>query len=566
MLNLDQCLGANRPLIFTVSESDMEVLQHLDRKYKDRRFFIYSTTLAKIVPLPDLLKTHFQGTTTKAARSVTTVEALGEILNKDFNTTNDKFETYVFLNADNYINDKQIIRRIKDIVARYQLDEGFTVNMVFISQTVMVPMDLERLAEVVFFNLPTETECKEFSDFLTNKLDLKDDRKLDKAGNVLSGVDRRPSLEVVNNLKGLTRFEMEQAYLQSFHIYKAKEGAGRIDLEFIRNFKKSAIAKTDLLSLMESDVTFDKVGGLGTLKSWVKKCYGGWTVEGKAFGLPQLKGLLMVGLSGCGKSLVSKAIGNEWGLPVLNFDPTRIFSSRVGDSEANMRRVLSIIETVSPCVLLIDEIEKGFAGMQSSTFSDAGTTARTIGQFLIWMQECTAPVFTVATSNNIAYLPPELIGRFDECFFVNMPQVAERKDIFSIHFKKFGRDPSKFDLEKIAEKSQDLSGREIEQALKEALYDAFYKKIDLTTEVILEVLSKKTSLLTTMAEQLNYLIRWVGWDSQKKDGIRARFASPMDEMDRSRVMSEIDTLLKEVANKPLDPNSLGIGGGGPGKC
>jgi SpoVK/Ycf46/Vps4 family AAA+-type ATPase len=231
-----------------------------------------------------------------------------------------------------------------------------------------------------------------------------------------------------------------------------------------------------------------------------------------------------------------------------------------------MRRVLQIVENISPCILFIDEIEKGFAGMQSSTFSDSGVTARVIGSFLIWMQECKAPVFTVATSNAIHYLPPELIGRFDECFFVNMPQVDEREVIFSIHIKKLGKDPEKFDLKKLAEKSQDLSGREIEQVLKESMYDAFHEKSDLTTEVILRALSKKTSLLTTMGEQMSYLLKWVGWDPQKKDGVRARFASPVDEMNRSRVMSEIDAMLKEVGSKPIDPAGIGLDGSGPSKC
>jgi len=185
--------------------------------------------------------------------------------------------------------------------------------------------------------------------------------------------------------------------------------------------------------------------------------------------------------------------------------------------------------------------------MQSSTFSDSGVTARVIGSFLIWLQECKKPVFTVATANNIAYLPPELISRFDETFFVNMPATYERQDIFSIHLKKLNLKVENFDLKKLAEASQDLSGREIEQTLRESMYDAFYKDKAMDTDTILRVLSKKTSLLTTMAEQLDYLLKWVGWDEDKKDGIRARFASSFE--DRARVQDEIEKLLSDVENK-----------------
>jgi SpoVK/Ycf46/Vps4 family AAA+-type ATPase len=245
-----------------------------------------------------------------------------------------------------------------------------------------------------------------------------------------------------------------------------------------------------------------------------------------------------------------KAIGNEWGLPVVEFDPSLIFSSRVGDSEQNMRHVLKIVENLSPCILSIDEIEKGLAGMQSSTFSDSGVTARVIRSFLIWMQDSTKPVFVVATANNIQHLPPELINRFDETFFVNLPQSFERKDIFEIHIKKLNRKPEKIECGKLAEQSKDLSGREIEQVLKEAMYEAYFNKKELSTDIISEILEKKTNLITTMAEQLKYLLKWVGWDDIKKDGIRARFASPCESLDIGRVHCEIDEILKDVEGQP----------------
>lgn len=532
MLTLDQCMGANRPLMFVMAESDIEVLQHLEKNHtKKNKFFVYSTTLTTTIPLSDLLLKKFNSCANGMPSS--TVEVLDGILNKNFHQANSSFESYIFLDSDNFINDKQVVRKIKDILSRYQLDSSFAVSLVCISHTVSVPPSLERLSEVVFFDLPDEKALRATSDGLTKELDLKVDK--DHPENSTA-----PSEEVIINLKGLTKFEVEQAYLQSYFMHK------KIELSFIRNFKKSAIAKTDLLSLLETEITFDNIGGLSTLKKWIKKSAGGWTVEGRKFGLPQLKGLLLVGLPGSGKTLISKAIGNEWGLPIIQFDPARVFSSRVGDSESNIRRVLQIVENISPCILFIDEIEKGFAGMHSSTFSDAGVTARVIGSFLIWLQECTKPVFTVATSNNIQYLPPELIQRFDETFFVNLPQFNERKDIFNIHLKKLNRNPDKFLPEQLAQHSEHFCGREIEQALKEAMYDAFNSGQELSTEIILAVLSKKTNLLTTMAEQLNYLLKWVGWDEEKQDGIRARFANPVEGETLVDVQSQIDKMLKDI--------------------
>jgi ATPases of the AAA+ class len=598
MLSLDDCLTANRPCIFVTCESDIEVLKYLESKRirdflspdkdsyrsplvdpeialsivnkyhtdtisilnstlskteeerneatnkllevpglnktsvkklseawatnKDQcidNYFVYSSTITHAVKLMDLLDKKFMYDD-KNSESATAI--LNNILNRKFQESN-LFETYIFLNADNYIADKQIVRKIKDILTRYQLEEEFTVNLIFLSQTVCVPPDLERLSEVVFFDLPNEKQLKETANTVAAKLELE-----------------KPSEEIVNNLKGLSLFEVEQAFFQSFKLYE------NIDLNFIREFKKSSIAKTDLLSLLETNTTFDHVGGAATLKQWIKKSYGGWTVEGKKFGLPLLKGLLLIGLPGTGKSLICKAIGNEWGLPVICFDPSRVFSSRVGESEYNIRRVLQIIENISPCVLFVDEVEKGFAGSQSSTFSDSGVTARVIGTFLTWMQECTQPVFTIATSNNIQYLPPELIQRFDEKFFINLPQMNERIDIFRIHLSRLNRKPGDFELEALAQASTDLSGREIEQALREAMYDAFATKKELSTQIILGVLGKKTNLLSTMGEQLAYILNWVGWNEEKRDGVRARFAHPVEGDNLNRVQDEITKLINDT--------------------
>lgn len=528
MLTLDQCLGAHRPVTFVIAESDLEVLNYINDNYKEDNWWVHSPTLSSLVRLDELIEKEFKVQTAASEN----ISVLNSLLEKDYDKTNRTYDKFIFLDSQVILGDTHDVRKVKDIVSRYTLNEHFAVNMVFISQFVCVPPAIQRLGEVVFFDLPNEDELKKESKRIVKKLELKK--------------NQQPSPEVVNNLRGLTKYEVEQAYFQSYFLHK------RIDLNFIRDYKKNAIAKTDLLSLKETDTAFNDIGGMENLKEWIRKSYGGWTVEGRKFGLPLLKGLLMVGLAGCGKSMAMEAVGNEWGLPVVDFDPSLLFSSRIGDSEQNMRRVLKIVENMAPCVLAIDEIEKGLAGMQSSTFSDSGVTARVIRSFLIWMQESTKPVFVVATANNIQYLPPELISRFDETFFVNIPQSFERKDIFDIHIRKLGRDSDKIDTMRLANESKDLSGREIEQVLKEAMYNAFHGKKELSTEVILDVLKRKTNLITTMAEQLKALLQWVGWDEDKKDGLRARFASPSEEFDIGRVHNEIDEMLKGIENKGPD--------------
>jgi SpoVK/Ycf46/Vps4 family AAA+-type ATPase len=227
----------------------------------------------------------------------------------------------------------------------------------------------------------------------------------------------------------------------------------------------------------------------------------------------------MLGVQGCGKSLCAKSVSNLWQLPLLRFDMGRMFGSLVGSSEENVRRAIAVAESVAPAILWVDEIDKAFAGSQGSGSSDGGTTARVFGTFLTWLSEKTAPVFVVATANDISQLPPELLrkGRLDEIFFVDLPAPNERKEIFKIHIAKRKRDPVKFDLDALANSSVEFSGAEIEEAVNSALYDAFYARTELTTENIRTAISQTVPLARTMDEQINRLRSWA-------DG-RARNAS-----------------------------------------
>ena len=222
--------------------------------------------------------------------------------------------------------------------------------------------------------------------------------------------------------------------------------------------------------------------------------------------------------------MCAKAVSQLWQLPLLRFDMGRMFGSLVGSSEENVRRAIAVAESVAPAILWVDEIDKAFAGSQGSGATDGGTTARVFGTFLTWLSEKTAPVFVVATANDISQLPPELLrkGRLDEIFFVDLPSDEEREEIFRIHLAKRGRDPENFDLPALAEASKDFSGAEIEEAINSALYDAFYAKQELTTEHVLTALAQTVPLAKTMDEQINQLRNWAEGRARNASGPRVQ--------------------------------------------
>jgi SpoVK/Ycf46/Vps4 family AAA+-type ATPase len=254
--------------------------------------------------------------------------------------------------------------------------------------------------------------------------------------------------------------------------------------------------------------------------------------------------VLLIGVQGCGKSLAARAIGSLWKLPVLRMDVGRIFAGLVGASEENMRRAIRTAESVAPAVLWIDELEKGFAGSQSSGFSDGGTTARVFASFLTWLQEKQSPVFVVATANDVSALPPELLrkGRFDEIFFIDLPSQKEREEIFTIHLRKRGRDPKKFDVPVLARAAEGFSGAEIEQVIISALYDAFHRGKELDDETILQEIRRTVPLSRMMREHIAALRMWAA--------DRARPASsPPDTAASSTVPAEAPAAVPATARR-----------------
>jgi SpoVK/Ycf46/Vps4 family AAA+-type ATPase len=255
----------------------------------------------------------------------------------------------------------------------------------------------------------------------------------------------------------------------------------------------------------------DDIGGLENLKLWMDIRKNAFTRKAREFGLPTPRGILLVGLPGCGKSLSAKATSNALGVPLIRFDIGRVFGGLVGQSEQNMRMAIQTIEAIGNCVVWIDELEKAFAGAGGSGASDSGVTQRVFGTFITWMQENDSAAFIVATVNRIESLPPELLrkGRFDEIFFVNLPGKRERETIFDIHIRKRDRDSKNFDINALAEASEDFSGAEIEEAVITGLYSAFYDEArELKTEDIVKAVKETVPLAVSAKSSLDAMKTW----------------------------------------------------------
>jgi ATP-dependent 26S proteasome regulatory subunit len=386
-----------------------------------------------------------------------------------------------------------IVRRLRDITNHLKESRK---TLIILSPLLYSPPELEKDITVLDYGLPTPDE-------MTQSLD-----RVVRSAREISGMEVDLSDDTHEKIlaaaQGLTCTEAENVFAKSLVMNRT------LDVDVIIAEKKQIIRRSQILEYFEASEEMEYVGGMPLLKEWLAKRSLAFSERARQFGLPEPKGLLLLGVQGAGKSLIAKAIGSQWRLPLLRLDLGRLFSELVGSSEQNMRTALSLAESVSPCLLWIDELEKGLAGIASSHLSDAGTTARVFGSFLTWMQEKTAPVFVIATANDISILPPEALrkGRFDEIFFIDLPNLSERRDIFAIHIAKRGRDPLQFNLDELARVSNNFSGAEIEQVVISALYDAFEANHELTHIDIVKSIKATMPLAQTMETQINSLRVW----------------------------------------------------------
>lgn len=389
-----------------------------------------------------------------------------------------------------------VVRRLKEIALHLK---NSVKTIVLVSAVLEIPPELEKEITVLNLPLPAHGDLSALLDRIIADLAESNQVRVD-----LDDAGREKLLQAA---LGLTLGEAENVFAKIIVKHQRLGGDG-IDEVFWE--KRQIVRKSGLLEYHATNENFSSIGGLAALKDWLGKRSTAFTEEARAFGLPSPRGILMLGVQGCGKSLCAKSVANQWQLPLLRFDMGRMFGSLMGSSEQNVRQAIAIAESIAPAILWVDEIDKAFAGSQQSGALDAGTTARVFGTFLTWLSEKSAPVFVVATANDISQLPPELLrkGRLDEIFFVDLPVYEERQEIFRIHIAKRGRNHAGFDMAACAVASVDFSGAEIEESINSALYDAFYARRELATEDILRAISQTVPLAKTMDEQIHALRNW----------------------------------------------------------
>lgn len=283
--------------------------------------------------------------------------------------------------------------------------------------------------------------------------------------------------------------------------------------------KKQLISQTKILEFYSVTERMSDIGGLENLKQWLQRRAGALSQRAERYGLPSPRGLFLVGIQGTGKSLTAKAIANEWGLPLLKLDVGKLFGGIVGESESKMRQVITLSEAISPCVLWIDEIDKAFAGVENK--ADSGTTNRVLATFITWLSEKKSSVFVVATANNIRSLPPEITrkGRFDEIFFIGLPNKDERNSIFKVHLSKFRpKSWHIYDISFLSEKTKNFSGAEIKESIVEAMHTAFSENREFTMIDILNSIDQSVPLADSNEDQILFLQDWA-------DSGKARLAS-----------------------------------------
>ena len=395
-----------------------------------------------------------------------------------------------------FMEDELVVRLLRDITVK--LKKSFK-TVIMVSPQLKIPPDLEKDITVFDLPLPTADELGVVLNKLLDPYKGSSKVKIDFSSQLLE--------KVIQGTLGLTLKEAENVYAKAL----LKDRSFTVDdLPDIISEKQQMIRKSGILDFIPFSTNMKDVGGLEGLKEWLQHRAGAFSSKAREYGLPEPKGLLLVGVPGCGKSLAAKAIASEWRLPLLRLDVGKIFASFIGSSEQNMRKALTVAEAMSPAILWLDEIEKGFSGLKSSGSVDAGTTARIFGTFLTWMQEKTKPVFVIATANNVDQLPPELLrkGRFDDIFFIDLPSLKEREDIFKIHISRKKRDPEKFDLKALAAHADNFSGAEIEETVIAAMYQAFYLNRDINTEDIRKSIDDIVPLAVTAREKITLIRDW----------------------------------------------------------
>ena len=423
------------------------------------------------------------GSPLSARDPLTTLEKIDQ---SDINTNS----IFILKDFHDAWKNPQIKRKLRSVCQRLK----FTKKSILITTPFNdLPQELKDEAVIIEFPLPT---AEELEDVLVN---------LTRTPGVKVNLTPLGQEKLVQAALGLTAAQAQRVFARAIVSNGVLDDR---DIGLVTEEKKQIIRESEALEFYSVSETPDDVGGLGVLKDWLRMRERAFSHEARDYGLPFPKGIALIGIPGTGKSLTAKMVGGLWRLPLLRLDVGSLFGSLVGESEERARRALRLAETVAPCIVWIDEIEKALA----HGGADSGTSTRVFGTILTWMQEKTAPVFVVATANDISSMPPELLrkGRFDEIFFLDLPTLEERQEIFSVHLRKRGRLPEDFDVTLLAKNSEGYVGAEIEQAIIDGMYIGFNdNRREFTTQDVLASLERQVPLSISQRENVGALRNWL---------------------------------------------------------
>jgi len=493
-------IKAGYPIIDIVSAEEDRVLERVDEVRRDtklwaqpRQLFVWTISRGWLTPEGQAASREESCAPEQALVFAASFDKPALFLLKDF---------HPYLGAEDsksphYPRASLVVRLLRDLAPRLQA-AGKT--LIWVSPVLRIPPELEKDVTVLDMPLPEESEYRAvLEDYI---------KRYEGTGKVVFDLDDEGKDQLVKACQGLTKCEAENA------LAKAIVGRGRLDRDDVRSIlaeKEQIIRKSGILEYTASVESFGSVGGLGALKDWLRQRNQAFSQRARDFGLPFPRGVLLVGVPGCGKSLAAKAVAAEWQKPLLKFDLGRVFASLVGESEERMRRALGVAEGVAPAILWLDEMEKGLSGISGG--GDSGVAARVFGNLLTWMEEKQKPVFVVATANDISKLPPELLrkGRMDEIFFVDLPSARERAEILMIHLARRQRDPGGYDLAALVHATEGFNGAELAEVVVNGLFAAFSERAEdpkLESRHLLQATRNLVPLSRSRAADIERLRAW----------------------------------------------------------
>ncbi len=486
--NLEDLFQARYPIIYLETSEFERVYRHLKELASKGNYDLLNWNFVDGLRKQDLKSTKFS----QVGDNIREPEAVMQEISKSQDRPQN--EIYVLEGAHDFIQE----REVKIWLRKFGEDLKFAKakkHIVLLSPVRTLPKELEKFLTVLDLPLPSRTELG------TALNQVVTDAKTELAPELRD--------QLISAAMGMTESEADLAYCLAWAKCKLADGS----TDVVMKEKEQIVKKSGILEFYPQSERLEDVGGLDHLKQWLDKRGMAFSANARQFRLSEPKGILLLGVPGCGKSLTAKAIASMWKMPLVRLDIGKVFEGLVGSSESNIRLAIKTAEAVAPCILWIDEIEKGLAGTGSSGSTDSGVTARVFSSLLTWMQEKSSPVFIVATANGIENLPPELLrkGRFDGIFFVDLPTEEERKAIFAIHLRNKGQDPKQFSLDLLSSKAIGFNGAEIAEVVNDALFTAFSEdpvKPKLQLKHLIDAIVSTVILATTMRERIEFLRNW----------------------------------------------------------